>query len=194
MILALAVDYGVVVYTKVEHMVFQALSCFISLVLVHQSWRLEFSSVTPKKDCFMIISTNRRGSSWPDVRLRSKVSSGQSFHFGVQLKIDKSGTKWPHKDSNKWEDRKKIKSKLKYGTRLVILKCSLLTVSPRQHHQKCLLIFVKPTETLWWIICKHTDTSEHFTLEEGFKYRIHGEKGRKSGLSKRLIPENLSRT
>jgi hypothetical protein len=29
---------------------------------------------------------------------------------------------------------------------------------------------------------KHTDTGEHFTQEEGFKYRIHGEKGRENGL------------
>jgi hypothetical protein len=35
MILAPAVDYGVKVYTKVEHMVSQALSCFISSVPVH---------------------------------------------------------------------------------------------------------------------------------------------------------------
>jgi hypothetical protein len=41
----------------------------------------------------MIISTNRRRSSWPDVRIRSKVSNGQRFCFRVQLKIDKSGTK-----------------------------------------------------------------------------------------------------
>jgi hypothetical protein len=173
MILAPAVDYGVKVYTKVEHMVSQALSCFISSILVHQRWRLEFSSISPKKDCFMIISTNRRRSSWPDVRIRSKVSSGQSFYFRVQLKIDNSGTKWTHKDSNRLEDRKKIKTKIKYGTRLVILKSSLLTVSPWQWRQKCLLMFVKPTEILWWIIRKRTDTSEHFTREEGFKYRIH---------------------
>jgi hypothetical protein len=136
----------------------QALSCFISSVLVHQRWRLEFSSVAPKKDCFMIISTNHRRSSWPDVRIRSNVSSGQSFRYMVQLKIDKSGTKWSHKYSNKWEDRENIKSKLKYGTILIILKSSLLTVSPRQRRQKCLLVFVKPTEILWWIIRKRTDT------------------------------------
>jgi hypothetical protein len=156
----------------------QSLFCFISSVPDHQRWRLEFLSVAPKKDCFMIISTNRSRSSWSDVSIRSKVSSGQSFLFRVQLKIDKSGTKWSHKDSNRWEDRKKIKSKLKYGTRLVILKSSLLTVSPRQWHQKCLLVFVKPTKILWWIICKRTDTGELFTREEGFKYRIHREKGR----------------
>jgi hypothetical protein len=172
----------------------QALSCFISSVPDHQRWRLEFSSIAPKNDCFMIISSKRRRSSWPDVRIRSKVSSGQNFRFRVQLKIDKSGTKWSHKDSNRWEDRKKIKSKLKYGTRLVVLKSSLLTVSPRQRCQKCLLVFVKPAEILWWIIRKRTNTGEHFTREEGFKYRIHREKGRESGLSKRLIPEKLSRT
>jgi hypothetical protein len=37
----------------------------------------------------MIISTNSRRSSWPDVRIRSKISSGQSVCFRVQLKIDK---------------------------------------------------------------------------------------------------------
>jgi hypothetical protein len=36
MILAPAVDYGVKIYTKVEHMVSQALSCFISSVPDHQ--------------------------------------------------------------------------------------------------------------------------------------------------------------
>jgi hypothetical protein len=38
------------------------------------------------------------------------------------------------------------------------------------------------------------DTGEHFTGEEGLKYRIHREKGRENGLSKRLILEKLSRT
>jgi hypothetical protein len=33
-----------------------------------------------------------------------------------------------------------------------------------------------------------------FHQGEGFKYRIHREKGRENGLSKRLIPEKLSRT
>jgi hypothetical protein len=169
-------------------MVSQALSCFISSVPDHQRWRLEFLSIASKKDCFMIISTNRRCSSWPDVRIRSKVSSGQSFRFRVQLKIDKIGIKRSHKDSNRWEDSKKIKSKLKYGTRIVMLKSSLLTVSPRQRHHKCLLVFVKPTEKLWWIIRKRTDTGEHFTREESFKYRIHREKGKESGLRYITIP------
>jgi hypothetical protein len=152
-------------------MVSQALSCFISSVPVHKRWRLEISFVTPKKDCFMIISTNRKRRSWPYVRIRSKVSSGHSFYFRVQLKIDKSGTKWSHKDSNRWEDRKNINSKLKYGTRLVILKSSLLTVSSRQWCQKCLLVFVKPTEILWWIIRKRTDTGEHFPKKRVFVTR-----------------------
>jgi hypothetical protein len=56
---------------------------------------------------------------------------------------------------------------------------------------KPLLVFVKPTEILDNL---HTDTGEHFTREEGFKYRIHKEKDRENGLSKRLIPEKLSRT
>jgi hypothetical protein len=69
-----------------------------------------------------------------------------------------------------------------------ILKSSLLTVSPRQRRQKCSLVFVKPTEILWWIIHKRMDTGEHFAWEEGFKYRIHKEKGRESGLRYITIP------
>jgi hypothetical protein len=45
-----------------------------------------------------------------------------------------------------------------------------------------LLVFVKPIEILWWIIRKRTNTGEHFTQEEGCKYRIHREKGRENGL------------
>jgi hypothetical protein len=45
-----------------------------------------------------------------------------------------------------------------------------------------LLVFVKPTEILWWIIRKRTNTGGHFTQEEGFKCWIHREKGRENGL------------
>jgi hypothetical protein len=58
----------------------------------------------------------------------------------------------------------KLKRKNK-DTRLIILAEFSLNCSPRQQRQKSLLVFVKPTKILRWIIRKRTDTSEHSTWE-----------------------------